>query len=277
MISALKSTHCRKEFNLIELLVAVPGVAQRATVSVAASWRRRKSREAHFTLIELLVVIAIIAILVAMLLPALKGARDMAKSALCMSNQKQVTTSLFLYSSDFGDLISVHRWDSPPDYYWNRFLNGTMTGGGDYLTKKAVYGCPANKYYPDDSESYNSWKSYAIYQARSDTDYASKGFRFKFEVVNGGAWWSFHNLRLVDKPSSTILLADSISYRDVYFEHCYARFSPTTLIENLGGGGGSIHMTHRRLANVSFFDGHAEPLNSDGLFDTASNVKMVQY
>ncbi|HBC85586.1 MAG TPA: hypothetical protein DCZ94_01400 [Lentisphaeria bacterium] len=264
---------CKRAFTLIELLVAVPGVA-RNPFRIQAKTRASSS---SFTLIELLVVIAIIAILAAMLLPALKGAKDMAKSALCMSNQKQVTTSLFLYSTDFNDLVSVHRWDSPPDYYWNRFLNGTMSTGGDYLTKKAVYGCPANKYYANDAESYSGWKSYAIYQARSDTDYATKGFRFKHEIINGAAWWSFHNLKLVDKPAGIILLADSISYRDVYLEHCYARFSPTTLIENLGGGGGGIHMTHRRIANVSFFDGHVEPLNSDGLFDTASNVKMIQY
>jgi len=264
VFALIKLPAMRKCFTLIELL-ACQGVA------------RRSKRSTAFTLIELLVVIAIIAILVAMLLPALKGAKDMAKSALCMSNQKQLTTGLSLYSSDFSDMISVHRWDSPPDYYWNRFINGTMTGGCEYVTKKAVFGCPANKYYAEDADSYNSWKSYAIYQARSDTDYAAKGFRFKFEVINGGTWWSFHNTRLVDKPSSTILLADSISYRDVYLEHCYARFSPTTLIENLGGGGGGIHMTHRRIANVSFFDGHVDSLNSNGLFDTATNVKIVQY
>ncbi|HCE46593.1 MAG TPA: hypothetical protein DET40_23855 [Lentisphaeria bacterium] len=231
----------------------------------------------HFTLIELLVVIAIIAILAALLLPALKSAKEMAKSALCMNNQKQITTAMFLYASDCNDLISVHRWASPPDYWWSQFLNGSMSGGGSYLTKKAVYGCPSNKYYNDDLENYNGWKSYAIYVARSDTEYATKGFRFKFELINGGAWWSFHNLKAVDKASGIILLADSISYRDVYYEHCYGRFSPTTLIENLGGGGGSIHITHRKVSNVSFFDGHVESLNPDGLFGTASRVYTYQY
>ncbi len=69
-------------------------------MSIARSIPIRRRKRFSFTLIELLIVIAIIAILAAMLLPALNKARETAKASTCVNNLKQLTTAMFLYADD---------------------------------------------------------------------------------------------------------------------------------------------------------------------------------
>src|ERR1044071_5848400 len=62
-------------------------------------------KRSGFTLIELLVVIAIIAILAAMILPAMAKAKDKAKGAHCINNLKQLTLGWIMYAGDFDDKL----------------------------------------------------------------------------------------------------------------------------------------------------------------------------
>ncbi len=134
-----------------------------------------KSKQAGFTLIELLVVIAIIALLVAIVLPSLSKAKELAAAVVCLSNENQLLTAYLLYAEENdgfltdGDTaspgqqgrktfnrsalgegrVTVHCWVGEPEG-GNKTLDDKIEGFGQgslwrYFEAPKVYNCPADK------------------------------------------------------------------------------------------------------------------------------------
>ncbi len=125
-----------------------------------------------FTLIELLVVVAIIALLISILLPALKRAKDHAREVVCRSNLRQLAVAWLMYANDWNGVLPGSTWDYQgypmnPNTITTWCWLGTFAGGGgdnqNFVPKKGsifryindqdkAYKCPEDKL---DSRAWN--------------------------------------------------------------------------------------------------------------------------
>ena len=178
-----------------------------------------KSRQSFkgFTLIELLVVIAIIAILAAILFPVFAKVREKARAISCMSNMKQLSNAVAMFTQDhdeylpkgfFNDQADTGQpWNQPWNWGWEETLY-------PYVKSHGVYRCPDDgsngvRQYVDSNgvDHPSDWCS----KSPEAQDCFYDSYRYNISNQPNGPWTAL-NLAGLDQPSDAIVIAESVPH-----------------------------------------------------------------
>lgn len=206
-----------------------------------------------FTLIELLVVIAIIAILAALLLPALNSARQTAFSSKCINNMRQSLLSIIQYGDDQQGWIPKFYTSANPAYcqLWNELL---MNGG--WMNHEAMGGVIAGLGRP---AWYNPNNRCPIDEQRNIG--RSNQIAFGMVTVNNGTTAQAYNLNQskIKLASQFAILGDSVINTGIKPQrYCIMPAWSSNLITR-----------HKGRGNLGFIDGHVAAVSRDGITEYA--------
>ena len=213
--------------------------------------RTGRDKRRAFTLIELLVVIAIIAVLLGILMPAMRKIKEVAREVACKSNLKNVGLAVIMYLDDFERKIpntassNQHQWFESNGYTYRRpGSSGTYWGiyYRDYIKDQTkIFGCPSFQSTVGGRLIYN----YSGAKSK-DSDY----------VIQHAAFGLNHHSRARGPSDGTGRNVETI-YRPSEFIYCLDHAEPrpdggTSDCLHNNNNPGSMNLTHYRTGNRSY-------------------------
>lgn len=206
------------------------------------------ARKRAFTLIELLVVIAIIAILAAMLLPALSRAKEKSHASSCLNNLKQWGLATHLFAADNDDYLPK---DGSP--------NGTSVNEGWYVDLPRVLGIPTYREMPwRTNATIDPGRSLWICPSNPRRSNGNNLFHYCLnQHVNATGVGNQVKLSTIRQPANTVWLFDNGGAAAVAQQN--------NVHSNLHSGG----------AQFTFLDGHSARFKRQEYWDSATNKGLT--